>query len=309
MQRHRRRPFGRWPLEARPVDLVVGNQVHDGILALEQAHHAVEFIVAVVHAFQQRPLVLDRIARGAAVVVGQLDEFLRFDARRARQQPFAQFRLGRVQRQRQRRLDPASGQALERAAVAHGGEDQVLVADAAGGAEQFDGFEHVVQVVRRLAHAHEHDFFHRLPLAREHHLGDDLGAAELAQQAALAGHAESAAHRTADLRRHAHAAARQQHAFHRLAVRERHQPPRGTVLAGMLGAHACQRLQLESQPRQGAAHRFRRRLGGLEALERPGVGPGPQQRLDMPRLGALVRQARTEMGDAHALHAWRFRQR
>ena len=70
-------------------------------------------------------------------------------------------------------------------------------------------------------------------------------------------------------------------------------------------------LLLMGRLRDGIDREMARAQRGHDAdeLERPGVGPGPQQRLDMPRLGALVRQARTEMGDAHALHAWRFRQR
>ena len=52
------------------------------------------------------------------------------------------------------------GQPLEHAQVADGGKHQVLVADRARGAEQVDRFEHVIQVVRGLAHAHEHDLLH-----------------------------------------------------------------------------------------------------------------------------------------------------
>ena len=92
--------------------------------------------------------------------------------------------------------------------------------DAAGGAEQVDGFEHVVEVVRRFAHAHEDDPLHRPAGAGQHHLGDDLGAGELAQQAVAPGHAEDAADRAADLGRHAQPVARQQHALDRLAVGE-----------------------------------------------------------------------------------------
>jgi hypothetical protein len=97
----------------------------------------------------------------ARAYFAEFDQLGRIDARRARQEPGAQLGVGGVQRQRQRRLHRAARQPLEDAAVADGGEDQVLVADVAQRAEQLDRLEHVVQVVGRLAHAHEHHLFHR----------------------------------------------------------------------------------------------------------------------------------------------------
>ncbi|MCY1222938.1 hypothetical protein D9M68_453150 [compost metagenome] len=107
------------------------------------------------------------------------------------------------------------------------------MADAAIGAQQVDGFEHVIQVVRRLAHSHEHYLLHWPEAAGEGDLGDDLGTAHLAQQATLAGHAEHAAHCAADLGGNAKTVAGQQHAFHHLAVAQRHQQPGRTVDAGV----------------------------------------------------------------------------
>jgi hypothetical protein len=111
----------------------------------------------------------------------------------------AQFGIGGVQRQRQGGFDPLCRQALEHPRVANGGKHQVALADTAFGAEQVDRLQHVIQVVRRFAHAHEDHFLHRAKAPRQSHLGDDLGGAQLAQQAALAGHAEHAAHRATDL--------------------------------------------------------------------------------------------------------------
>ncbi len=72
----------------------------------------------------------------------------------------AQAGVGGMQRQRQRRLHAAQRQPLEHPGIADGGKHQVLVADAARRAEQVDRLEHGVQVVRRLAHAHEHHLVH-----------------------------------------------------------------------------------------------------------------------------------------------------
>ena len=160
-------------------------------------------------------------------------------------------------------LTAPSRQALEHAAIADGGEHQALVADAARRAEQFDGVEHVVHVVRRLAHAHEDHLGHLAPRPGQHHLGDDLGAAELAQQAAAPGHAERAGYGAADLARYTQAVTRQQHAFHGLAVGQFHQQARGTVGTGMLAAHPRQRAQIGGQCRQCGTHGQREEvLGG-----------------------------------------------
>ena len=59
-------------------------------------------------------------------------------------------------------LDALPGQRLRHARVAHRREHQVLVADAALGAEQIDGFEHVLEIVRRLAHALKTTFTARM---------------------------------------------------------------------------------------------------------------------------------------------------
>jgi len=74
-------------------------------------------------------------------------------------------------------------------------------------------------LVRWLAQAHENHPADLAGRAGQGHLGHELGAADLAQQAVLARHAEHAAHGTTHLRRHAQAITRQQHAFDRLAVR------------------------------------------------------------------------------------------
>ena len=97
------------------------------------------------------------------------------------------------------------------------------MADAANGAEQVNRVEHVIKIVRRFAHAHENDTLDRTFATRKYDLRDDFGAADLAQQAIAAGHAKNTADRAADLRRHANAVARQEHAFHRLPVAKRHE--------------------------------------------------------------------------------------
>ena len=84
-----------------------------------------------------------------------------------------------------------------------------LYPDAAQRTEQLDGFKHVVEIVRRLTHAHEHHLTHRTAPTCQNHLGDDFGAAQLAQQARASGHAEGAANRAAHLGRHTDALARQ----------------------------------------------------------------------------------------------------
>src|SRR3989338_8568147 len=91
-------------------------------------------------------------------------------------------------------------QTLEHAQIADRGEDQILVADVALCAKQLDRFEHVVEIVGRFAHAHEYHLAPCASFAREHPLGDDLGAAELAQQTVAATHAEDTPHGTTNLR-------------------------------------------------------------------------------------------------------------
>jgi hypothetical protein len=179
--------------QARPSTVLYGIRFRHRVLAGEQAHQAVDLVGAVVDAVEQRPLHLHRIAGGARVGVAARDQLVGRDGGRVRQQAAPQRSVAAVQRQRQRRLDAAERQALEDAAIAHRRQHQLLVADAAAGAEEVDRLEHGIEVVRRLAHAHEDHLGHRAQAARERDLGDDLGAAELALEAAQAGHAEHAA--------------------------------------------------------------------------------------------------------------------
>ncbi len=208
-----------------------------------------------------------------------------------------------MQRQRQRRLDVLPRQALEHAQVADGGEHQVLVADAAVGAEQVDGLQHVVEVVRRLAHAHEHHLLHRPETAGEGDLGDDLGAADLAQQAALAGHAEHAAHRAADLGRHAQTVPGQQHALDHLPVGQLDQQARRAVGTGVLGTQPRQAGDFLAQCRQRRAHRQREivlgRTVARPAVECPAVQPGAQDPPAVAGLGAAGGETGVEVLDAH----------
>ena len=145
-------------------------------------------------------------------------------------------------------------------------------------------------------------FFTVTPGARQHHLGDDLGAAELAQQAVAAGHAEDAADRAADLGRDAQAVARQQHAFHRLAVAQFDQQARGAVRAGVL-ANAARASAASSAARAGraVAHGQREELlrPDRAAVQRQRPRPRPQHALLVAGLGAEVAQALADVFDAH----------
>ena len=141
--------------------------------------------------------------------------------------------------------------------------------------------------MRGLAHAHEHHAPHRTPRPRQRHLGDDLGAAELAQQPVAAGHAEDTAHGAAHLRGHANAIAGQQHALHRLAIRQRHQQAHRAVFTGVLRLHPretgelrLQARQIRQQPRRECRLRARGEGARLAA-----VGPGPQGERFVPRPG------------------------
>jgi len=276
-----RHPGGTLPARTpEPVALrgVVGNQVHHRIFSGQQAHDAVQFRLAVVDALEQRPLILDRIPRAARVYLAQFDQLVRRDLGRPGQQAAAQGRIRGVQRQGQRRLDGRLRQPFEHAPVADGRKHQILVADAPFDAQERNGFEHVVQVVRRLAHAHEHDLLHRPAAARQHRLRNDLRAVHLTQQACATGHAEHAPHRTPHLRGYADAIARQQHAFHRLPVRERHQQAHRPVFARMLGMHARQHIELGEQTGQGRAHGLRQEILGtpMPVVERTPLRPGAQ---------------------------------
>ena len=177
---------------------------------------------------------------------------------------------------------------------------QVLVRDGALGAEQLDGLDHRVEVVRRLAHAHEHHLVHPAQPARERDLGDDLGAAELAQQAVLAGHAEHAAHRAAELGGHAQPVARQQHALHGLAIGELDQQA-GAVLARVFRAHPRERTQRRLEFREcglqclGQAVGF----GARTSVQRQALQPRAQQAGLVAGAGAERAQALADGVDVH----------
>ena len=170
-------------------------------------------------------------------------------------------------------------------------------------AEQLDRLVHGLQVVRRLAHAHEDHPPHGLQGARQHHLGDDLGTAELALQAAGAGHAEHAADRAADLGRHADPAARQQHGFHRLSVGQVDQQAGRSVCARMPRAQARERRQLGLQRRQGLAKAARQEVADRTAAGVLGLGlrPVAQHPRFVARPGAQAAQALADPFDVHRL--------
>ena len=176
------------------------------------------------------------------------------------------------------------------------------MADIAFGTEQVDGFEHVVQVVRRLAHAHEDDLLDRALPPRQHHLRQDLHAGDLADQAALAGHAESTADRAADLGGNTEPVARQQHAFHHLPVGQVDQQARA-VVAGMFGTDARQAVQLRGQGGQRLAQRQRQIVVEAPpprvAVERLAGQPGAHDPAAMSRLGAQGGETLVEIGVAH----------
>ncbi len=196
----------------------------------------------------------------------------------AGQQPLAQRRLGGVQGQGQRGLDAALGQTLEDTRIAHGGKHQILVTDIALRAQEVDGLQHVVQVVSRFAHAHEDDLAHRAAAARQNHLGDDLGALDLTQQALATGHTEHAADCAADLGGHAQAVAREQHALHGLPVGEIDQQALGAILRGVHGAHARQGFEFLREFRQGLAQGLRHEIlePATAAILRLGLRPPTQ---------------------------------
>ncbi len=74
--------------------------------------------------------------------------------------------------------------------------------------QHIDCFQHVVQIVCRFAHTHEHDFAYFAAFARQHHLRHDLRAVELTNQTIATAHAEHATHSAPHLRRDAQAPAR-----------------------------------------------------------------------------------------------------
>ena len=162
------------------------------------------------------------------------------------------------------------------------------MADAARGAQQIDGFEHVVQVVRRLAHAHEHHAFDRPAFAGQHHLSDDLATAQLALQTVSPGHAEQATHGTANLGGDTQTIARQQDALHRLAVIQFHQETNGASRARVFGAQAGQTGQFSVQFGQGLAQALGQKILGatVAGIDRQHARPGLEQALLVFLLGA-----------------------
>jgi hypothetical protein len=138
---------------------------------------------------------------------------------------------------------------------------------------------------------------------RQGHLGDDLGAAHLAQQAALAGHAEQATDGAADLGGHAQAVARQQHALHHLAVVQLHQQAHRTVGGRVLGAHPGQAFQFLTQLRQAIAHGQRQEVLGVLAagagVQRLALQPGAHHPATVGGQGAEVGEALVDVGDSH----------
>ena len=175
------------------------------------------------------------------------------------------------------------------------------MADIALRAQQLNRFQHVVEIVGRFAHAHEHHLAHGAAFAREHHLGHDLGAAELAQQAVAAAHAEHTSHGTTHLRRNAQAAARQQHAFHHLAIGQFHQQPCDAFSGGMFTAQARQSIQFRFNGGQLVAQRKRKEslCGTALPVVRADLAPAAQQTIFVARLGAEITQALAKVGDTH----------
>ena len=155
--------------------------------------------------------------------------------------------------------------------------------------------------MRRFAHAHEDDFFHGAHGARQDHLRHDFAAGDLPDQTIAARHAELAADGATDLAGHAQAVARQQHAFHRLAIVQSHQQARGTVRARMGAEQFQHALQFEVKRGQGLAHGQRQKiLGAAPALVvRLPLDPVAQHALFVQGLGAEGAQALAEMIDLH----------
>ncbi len=155
--------------------------------------------------------------------------------------------------------------------------------------------------MRGLAHAHEDHLVHRPAGARECHLGHDLGAAHLADQAGGAGHAEHAAHRATDLGRDADPVARQQHGLDHLAVTQLHQQARRAVFARVLRFESRQRGQLVGNGRQLGHQRGRQEMFDLAPAAglRQGLAPQAQHALLVAGVGAERAQALAQLFDAH----------
>ena len=208
-------------------------------------------------------MVLNRVTGLAGIRVRSSHQVLGLELRRVGQQVLAQLGLGGVQRNRQSGLDPAQRQALKDPGIPHRREDQVLVPDIALRAQQINRLQHIVQIVRRLAHAHENHFVNGPQSARQRHLGKDFTTAQLTQEPPLTRHAKLATHGTTDLAGNTEPAARQQHALHALPVLQAHQQAHRTVFAGVAALQHRQVFQGLRQPRQG-----RTQCSGHERFQR-----------------------------------------
>lgn len=69
--------------------------------------------------------------------------------------------------------------------------------------QHLDGFQHLVDVIHRLAHAHKHEIRQRLALGDRENLVDDTRSREIAVETLSSRHAKTAAHLAARLRRNA----------------------------------------------------------------------------------------------------------
>jgi hypothetical protein len=98
--------------------------------------------------------------------------------------------------------------------------------------QERDGVQHVLQVVRRLAHAHVEHAVDAHRAARVDHLLDDLERREIALQAEQAARTETTADRAADLRRDADGAHRHRDRLDELVVGEADHEARGAVGGG-----------------------------------------------------------------------------
>ncbi len=167
--------------------------------------------------------------------------------------------------------------------------------------EQIDGREHVVEVVRGLAHAHEHDLAHAAQRSRQRHLGHDFRASEVSLQTIASGHAERTTDRTAHLRRNAQALFGQQHAFDGLAIGELEEQALGAVLGRVARAQAGKAAELVRDSGQRIAQRTRQeRLGRARSrVERERPGPRPQHQPRVARLGAERRKALVHVFESH----------
>ncbi len=175
--------------------------------------------------------------------------------------------------------------------------------DGAEGTEEFDGLEHGVEIVGRFAHAHEEDPGHRPEAARQGHLGDDLGAADLAPEPVATCHAEGTAHGAADLGGDAEPAPRKQHALQGLAVGQFDQEARRPIRPGILASQAGETAQVGRQGRKRPAQPQGEKVLGtaMARIDGDGPRPGQQEALFMGGLGPVAAQALTQMLDPQRL--------